>query len=230
MKDLLQQPVYNALLTNDSHFNIGIDKVKYFDAEVSPFVDFEAGYKNGFRDLHDLLPADRKILFASPTEIAQPNGWEILKTIKGLQFVFEKGKGIENNFPNIIPLHKINVDEMVSLAKLTVPGPFNKRTIEFGSYFGIFAEDKLVSMTGQRLHINNFSEISAVCTHPEHTGKGYAFQLLQHQINIILKESKVPFLHVWEENRRAIEIYQRLGFKVSRRMNFYFMGKQKAKR
>lgn len=226
MKELLQQPVYNALLTTDSHFNIGIDKVKYFDAEVSPFVDFEMGYKNGFRDLHDLLPADRKILFASPTEIAQPNGWEILKTIKGLQFVFEKGKGIENIFPNIIPLHKNNVDEMIILARLTVPGPFDKRTIEFGSYFGIFEKGKLVSMNGQRLHVENFSEISAVCTHPEYTGKGYAYQLLQHQIGIILHENKNPFLHVWEENKRAIDIYHRLGFKVSRKMNFYFMGKK----
>ena len=228
MKDLLQQPVFNALLTVDSHFNKGNRQVKFFDKEVSPFVDFEMGYKNGFRDLHDLLPEERKILFASSTEIAQPDGWEILKTIKGLQFIYEKENVIENNFLNIIPLNRINVAEMVSLAKLTVPGPFDKRTIEFGSYFGIFENEKLVSMSGQRLHIENYTEISAVCTHPEHTGKGYAFQLLQHQINIILKENKIPFLHVWEENLRAIEIYKRLGFKVSRNMNFYFMGKQKA--
>lgn len=228
MKDLLQQPVFNALLTVDSHFNKGNRQVKFFDAEVSPFVDFEMGYKNGFRDLNDLLPAERKILFASSTEIAKPDGWEILKTIKGLQFIYQKENVIDNNFLNIIPLNKTNVAEMVSLAKLTVPGPFDKRTIEFGSYFGIFENEKLISMSGQRLHIENYTEISAVCTHPEHTGKGYAFQLLQHQINIILKENKIPFLHVWEENLRAIEIYKRLGFKVSRNMNFYFMGKQKA--
>lgn len=225
MKYLLQQPVFNALLSGDSHFNKGNDKVKFFDAEVSPFVDFETGYEKGFADLYELLSSDRKILFASPIEIEQPAGWKILRTIKGLQFVFEKGMEIKNNFPNIVPLKKSDVDEMVSLAKLTVPGPFDKRTIEFGSYFGIFDKDKLVSMTGQRLHVNNFSEISAVCTHPQHTGKGYAFQLLQHQLGIILNENKNPFLHVWEENKRAIEIYRRLGFKVSRPMNFYFMSK-----
>lgn len=225
MKYLLQQPVFNALLNGDSHFNKGNDKVKFFDAEVSPFVDFETGYEKGFADLYELLSSDRKILFASPIEIEQPAGWKILRTIKGLQFVFEKGMEIKNNFSNIVPLKKSDVDEMVSLAKLTVPGPFDKRTIEFGSYFGIFDKDKLVSMTGQRLHVNNFSEISAVCTHPQHTGKGYAFQLLQHQLAIILNENKNPFLHVWEENKRAIEIYRRLGFKVSRPMNFYFMSK-----
>lgn len=225
MKYLLQQPVFNALLSGDSHFNKGNDKVKFFDAEVSPFVDFETGYEKGFADLYELLSSDRKILFASPIEIEQPAGWKILRTIKGLQFVFEKGMEIKNNFPNIVPLKKSDADEMVSLAKLTVPGPFDKRTIEFGSYFGIFDKDKLVSMTGQRLHVNNFSEISAVCTHPQHTGKGYAFQLLQHQLGIILNENKNPFLHVWEENKRAIEIYRRLGFKVSRPMNFYFMSK-----
>ena len=41
MKNLLQNPVYNALLTGDRHFNVGSDKVKYFNEEVSPFVGFD---------------------------------------------------------------------------------------------------------------------------------------------------------------------------------------------
>ncbi|HEV7779710.1 MAG TPA: GNAT family N-acetyltransferase, partial [Chitinophagaceae bacterium] len=112
------------------------------------------------------------------------------------------------------------------LATLTRPGPFAKRTICFGSYFGIFDNEKLVAMTGQRLHVDNFTEISAVCTHPDHTGKGYAFNLLQHQLQIILQQGQHPFLHVREDNQRAIGLYERMGFTISRPMNFYFMKRQ----
>ena len=81
-------------------------------------------------------------------------------------------------------------------------------------------------MTGQRLHVNNFTEISAVCTHPVHTGKGYAYTLLQHQLQLILQQDQQPFLHVREDNQRAIALYQRLGFTISRSMNFYFMKRE----
>ncbi len=115
---------------------------------------------------------------------------------------------------------------MVELASLTKPGPFGKKTIDFGSYFGVFEKEKLVAMTGQRLHVQNFTEISAVCTHPGHTGKGYAQSLLQHQLQLILREGQQPFLHVRGDNDRAIALYQRLGFDISRSMNFYFMKRE----
>ena len=80
-------------------------------------------------------------------------------------------------------------------------------------------------MTGQRLHVHNYTEISAVCTLPGHTGKGYAHTLLMHQLQLILQQGQQPFLHVRADNSRAIELYKRIGFVVSRQMSFYFMKK-----
>jgi predicted GNAT family acetyltransferase len=148
-----------------------------------------------------------------------------LAAITGLQFVYT-GKRLEQPLSiQATPLLTKHVDEMVQLASLTKPGPFAKRTIEFGHYHGIFVEGKLAAMTGQRLHVQNNTEISAVCTHPDHLGKGFAAALLQHQVNFILENGQVPFLHVRADNARAIGLYERLGFKVSRGMNFYFMKK-----
>ncbi len=226
MNDLLQNPVYHALLTGDKHLSFGNEQVKYFDAEVSPYVGFAEDYTNGFADLYELLPTGRRILYAKPTAIAIPQGWQLQHEIKGLQFIYEGGNMMEGDFANIVPLTTEHVDEMIELVKLTKPGPFGKRTIDFGSYHGIFDNDKLVAMTGQRLHTGNYTELSAVCTHPDHLGKGYASVLMQHQLQIILNNRQQPFLHVRDDNDRAIAVYERLGFVVSRTMNFYFLKKE----
>jgi ribosomal protein S18 acetylase RimI-like enzyme len=223
---LLHNPVFNALLTGDRHLSFGNELVRYFDEQVSPFAGFKEGYKNGFGDLYDIFPSGREILYANPIPISIPAGWQLRHAIKGLQFVYEKVNELNTVFSEIIPLAEMHVMQMMALAKLTRPGPFGLKTIDFGSYYGIFEKDKLVAMTGQRLHVKNFTEVSAVCTHPDHTGKGYAFKLMQHQLQIILKLNQHPFLHVREDNQRAIALYHRLGFTISRPMNFYFMKRE----
>jgi ribosomal protein S18 acetylase RimI-like enzyme len=223
MEDVLYNPVYNALLSGDAPLSFGTGNVKYFDEQVSPFAGFPQDYDKGFDDLYSLLPADRKILFATPKPIKEPNGWQVKAEIKGAQFVYEGRNSGNDHSINLVPLNNKNIEEMIQLAALTKPGPFGPRTIEFGHYHGIFENDKLVAMTGQRLHVDNYTEISAVCTHPDHLGKGYAAALMLHQLNLIGNQGQIAFLHVREDNSRAIALYERLGFKFNRPMNFYFM-------
>src|ERR1044071_576172 len=167
MKDELYNPAFNALLTGDKHLGHSSGKVRYFDEEVSPFAGFEDGYDNGFKELHQLLPAGRKIIYAIPEPIKEPPGWEVKIEMKGLQFVFKEG--IKPDIPSLQPvaLTNNNITEMMDLAALTKPGPFGPRTIEFGHYHGFFENGKLIAMTGQRMHVGNYTEISAVCTHPD---------------------------------------------------------------
>jgi ribosomal protein S18 acetylase RimI-like enzyme len=226
MNDVLHNPVFNALCSGDAQLSFGTGTVKFFDEQVSPFAGFEESYVNGFADLYELLPQGRNILYATPGNITQPPGWQLQHAIKGLQFVYEAVKEIKNEFVDVRPLNKSHIDQMIHLATITQPGPFGPGTINFGHYHGIFDDGELVAMTGQRLHVQNYTEISAVCTHPLHTGKGYAHTLLQHQLQLILQQEQHPFLHVREDNIRAVELYERIGFTISRPMNFYFMQRQ----
>lgn len=225
----LNNPVYYALLSGDAHLSFGTADVKFFDEQVSPFAGFSEDYNKGFDDLYDLLSPGRKILYAIPKFIKEPKGWEVLHEIKGLQFVFTAVSKSSTSFVEPVPLNTKNIEAMMQLAALTKPGPFGPRTIEFGNYFGIFEMEKLIAMAGQRLHVYNYTEISAVCTHPNHLGKGYAGALMNHQLNLILSHGQIPFLHVREDNRRAITLYERIGFTIQRPMNFYFLKRRQAK-
>ena len=222
---LLINPVFNALSGRDSHLGTGTEKVKYFYEEVSPFASFEEGYEKGFGDLYEMLPAKRGVLLNNPEKIKIPAYWKILLDIEGVQMIHTKRIPYEYSNLNIVPLTKENVPEMVALAELTKPGPFASRTIEFGYYHGIFENGRIAAMTGQRMHVDRFSEVSAVCTHPDFLGKGYATALTQHQVNLIYEQGYQPFLHVRADNSRAIRVYERLGFVISRPMNFYFLRK-----
>jgi ribosomal protein S18 acetylase RimI-like enzyme len=223
VEHLLINPVYNALLTGDSSLAFGNDRVKYFHEQVSPFVGIADSNKHGFEELFDLLPFGRKILFATPQSIEEPEGWQLLNETKGVQFVLDSVANPDNAPDVPVPLQKGNIEEMVQLATLTKPGPFGERTIEFGNYYGIFRGGRLAAMAGQRLHVTPYTEVSAVCTHPDYISRGFAAALIQHQISLIRREGKIPFLHVREDNTRAITLYERLAFKVSRLMNFYFL-------
>ena len=62
-------------------------------------------------------------------------------------------------------------------SKITKPDPFRNRTHELGQYYGIRVGGRLLAMAGERLSPVGYTEISAVCTHPDYRGRGYGRDL-----------------------------------------------------
>ena len=226
MEHLLNNPVFNALMSGDKHLGFGTDRARAFDEEVSPFAGIEEGYTDGFKELYDLLPPKRYILFATPEHIDTPELWRLVIKVEGVQMIHERVQPSREFSFELVALTTEHVPEMVALAELTKPGPFGMRTIEFGHYYGVFENKKLVAMTGQRMHFGNYTEISAVCTHPDALGKGYGYALVQHQLELIYQQKRQPILHVRADNDRAVQLYERLGFFTRGPMNFYFLRKE----
>ena len=112
-------------------------------------------------------------------------------------------------------LGSADVTAMVELATLTEPGPFRERTIELGNFYGIFESGRLLAMAGQRMRVPGFVEVSAVCTHPDARGRGYAGALMSRVMRDIVGEGSTPFLHAFADNP-AVSLYRKLGF-VQRR-------------
>ncbi len=74
-------------------------------------------------------------------------------------------------------------------------------------------------MAGQRLACTGYREISAVVTHPDHRGHGYAGRLIQQMIGMIVAEGRTPFLHVGASNKNAWKLYENLGFVPTRELH-----------
>jgi predicted GNAT family acetyltransferase len=119
----------------------------------------------------------------------------------------------------IVKLSEADADEMVALTTLAFPGFFRQRTCEMGSYYGVrSASGELIAMGGERLKLDGFTEISAVCTHPSFRGRGLAAAIIWQVVREHHKEGVVSWLHVASANRRAEELYLRMGFKEIRRV------------
>lgn len=114
-----------------------------------------------------------------------------------------------------------DVPDMLELVNLTKPGPFARRTIEMGQFWGIRIDGQLVAMTGERLHLPGFCEVSAVCTHPDYQRRGFAQALMTKVCQDISARGEMPFLHVMKENTRAARVYEQLGFIERQQLNGY---------
>ena len=114
--------------------------------------------------------------------------------------------------PEVIELSQAHRADVLALTALVYPHYFRERTMNMGRYFGIYQDGRLAAMVGERLGMDTLQEISAVCTHPDFNGRGYARRVTAMLSNDNLERGRTPFLHVSHENPRALRLYQQMGY------------------
>lgn len=226
MEHLLDNPIYAALTSGHSHFAKGVDGVKYYQKDITAFAGLENNSAENLQTLYQISEPESLFVFFSKSPVEIPSSWKLLMHIDMFQLVYEDNAALSHNCENLTDLNDSHVPEMMELVDLTKPGPFLAKTIELGNYMGIFNEKQLVAMAGHRFFPAPYREVSAVCTHPNHLGKGYAFKILQEQIKRILNRAEIPFLHVKNDNEGAIKLYQKLGFNIRTEMIAYVIKKE----
>jgi len=225
----LDNVIWQALTTRQSQFAQSFGEARRFLPEVTALTAFQEPSAQGFASLAGLLSPGGTALLSLANPYKPQPGWELAITFPGLQMVCENVRGEAHEdvrSTEIIELSQRDSPEMVELAALTKPGPFGSRTHELGAYFGIRSEGKLVAMAGERLKVPGYTEVSAVCTHPKHTGKGYARVLMMEVMRGIWDRGETAFLHVRQNNTRAVELYERLGFRTRVVVHFTVLRKQ----
>lgn len=215
---LLDNPVWSALSTTHARFAEGDDLAKRYPVDVAPFAATRDQSIESYQSLARLLGPEGTAAFPLATMPVLPTGWTVVRKIDSAQMVWniKTALPVDHSFEELNISH---VDEMLGLVELAKPGPFSKRTPDLGSYLGIREAGKLVAMAGERLKPYRHTEISAVCTHPDHRGRGYSSSLVSILIQRITERNEIPFLHVRTENVNAIRVYEKLGFKTRRIMN-----------
>jgi N-acetylglutamate synthase-like GNAT family acetyltransferase len=215
---LLDNPAWSALSTIHASFAEGNELAKRYPVDVATFAATRDQSSESYESLARLLGPTGTAALAFVGVPNIPVGWSILREGRAAQMVWNGSEFPQVNH-NVQELKLSDIDEMLALVELTKPGPFSKRTPVLGSYLGIHEAGRLVAMAGERLRLPRFTEISAVCTHPESRGRGYASSLVSRLIHKITKRDETPFLHVRTENVQAIRVYEALGFKTRRILN-----------
>ncbi|MGW0211695.1 GNAT family N-acetyltransferase [Streptomyces sp. NPDC003233] len=144
-----------------------------------------------------------------------PDGWRVEVSGEGVQLVDTALRA--EPAPDAVRLGPAHVPEILGLVARTRPGPFLRRTVEMGTYLGIRHEGRLIAMAGERLRLPGWTEISAVCTDPDHRGRGLATRLVRAVAWGIRERGDSPFLHAAADNTPAIRLYESIGFTLRRR-------------
>lgn len=216
----LQNPVWSSLIETHKSFEIEFDGVKFYDPKICPFGScLDDSFIKGALNKYAALSDSFFFVSEDKTPVFDESVLMLEKKINGCQMVLDKLIEVEIS-EKIVPLTEKYIDEIYNLVWSVMPGYYRKGTFNMGKYFGIFKDGKLVSIAGQRMQSNTFIEVSAVVTHPNYTKRGYASQLTTHATKQILKVNKLPILHTNKGNL-AIPLYERLGYKISRDMNWW---------
>ena len=213
----LDNVIWQALTTRQTEFAESFGQARRFMPDVTSLGAFREATSDGYESLAGLLGTRGTIALFLDSPYENHAGWELVASAPLLQMVCDDGGRAANSGPafdlELVELGIADSPQMMELAALTKPGPFNKRTHELGTFLGIRRDGKLVAMAGERLKVSGYTEVSAVCTHPKHTGHGCARELMTQVMRRIRSRGETPFLHVREDNGRAIELYERLGFR-----------------
>ena len=209
---VLDNPIWHALTNEHNKFSIGGHNAKRYPGDVAPFAALRTDTPEAFDELAATLDPGQVVALFTKSAPELPSGWNLVRQRAIDQMICTTVDQSEKFRP--VRLTSADVPEMMALAKLTEPGPFAEQTIAMGAFFGIRSvHGQLIAMAGNRFALPRFTEISAVCTHPDYTGKGHAGSLVRFLSERVAHEGRIPFLHVKGENSAA-RVYERVGFSL----------------
>jgi predicted GNAT family acetyltransferase len=222
---VLDNPVWHALSGPQATVAEGDEHALRFDPTVGVFAAVpDAPSAESWDALRALVgPGGSAVVVRDVVTV--PPGWTELFAAPGTQMTCDHAVAdAAVGAADIEVLTAAAVPEMMALVDRTRPGPLLPRTIELGTYVGIRDRGMLVAMSGSRLHLPGYVEISAVCTDETHRGLGLAKILVSRLVDEIIGRGEIPCLHAVATNTPAIRLYETLGFTTRREMDFRLLG------
>jgi GNAT superfamily N-acetyltransferase len=229
----LDNPFWSALATRHRNIALHAGDIARYPAAYAPFlgiahadVDIRAA---GDGDDPLVAPGGSVYLLGvAPARV--PAGWTLEAFDDLAQMACTTPLDVVDG-PDVVPLGEAHLADVLALTALVYPHYFRERTMEMGRYFGIYmpgrdGSEQLAAMIGERLGTEAHVEMSAICTHPDFNGRGYARRLTALLTNDTLADGHLPFLHVSHANTRAKLLYEQLGYRLRRNIGFWALRRE----
>lgn len=217
--------IWRSLSGTHAHLATGTDRIRRYAPGFSPLVAFDDPRDPDWAGLAPHCAPGERFYCAEWTG-PPPDGWTIEVDAFMCAMLWRGATLATDPELNATRLAAEHAPQMTALSTLTKPGPFADRTVELGEWFGVFEGGALIAMAGERLQAGSLREVSGVCTHPDHQGRGLAKRLTQLVIRTQLERGQTPFLHVASSNTRALDLYRHMGFGVDREVAMRVISKQ----
>ena len=219
----LDAPFWSALRSLHAHLALGSGEALRYPPEYAPFLGVARGGRRMDAALEALVaPGESVYLLGVAPE--PPPRWRLHAFRKLAQMVRDAPLPLPEG-PEIQPLDARHRGDVQALTALVYPHYFRARTMEMGRYFGIYRDGRLAAMIGERLGAPGCRELSAICTHPDFLGRGYARRLTAWLGNDLLARGELPFLHVSYENARAKALYEGMGYRLRSDLGFWSLSR-----
>ena len=207
----LDRPIWSALTTRQAGMAERAGAAVRLKPDYGAFAAAADASVESRAALAGLRCGPEGLWFLEVDEVAPPPGLAVHHTAPCVQMVADHVDAPEPAFA-VQPLGDADAPQMFALARLTEPGPFFEHTHRMGNFIGVKRYGQLVAMAGERLRPEGYTEVSGVCTHPEHRGRGYAGGLMRIVASRIIARGERAFLHSYASNKGAIALYETLGF------------------
>jgi ribosomal protein S18 acetylase RimI-like enzyme len=215
----LDNPFWSSLRTRHRDVAVQAGEVARYPTEYAPFLGVSrAGVEAG--EALDALMAPGETTLLLGVAPAVPAGWRLEPLEELAQMVCTTPLDVVDG-PEAIALGEGHREDVLALTALVYPHYFRPRTMDLGRYFGIYQDGRLAAIIGERLGMDDKREMSAICTHPDYLGRGYARRLTALLTNDTLARGQLPFLHVSQKNLRAKQLYERMGYRLRRTIPFW---------
>ncbi|MCE2461457.1 MAG: GNAT family N-acetyltransferase [Pseudomonadales bacterium] len=209
----LDNPAWHALNGKQRDFGMVGERAARYLPDISPIAAVADQSTQALVELAGFVEPGRFVAVFAPGE--PPEGlWRLAAMAPLSQWVCPDPPPIDAEI-DWVELTDAQADEMLRLARETDPGPFEARTNRLGDYIGVIRDGRLVAMAGERICLEGYREVSAVCTDEAYTGRGFAQALVLEIVRRQQRADCVPFLHVRTGSPaqvQAIHVYEKLGF------------------
>ncbi len=222
MMHVLDRPIWQALDTLHADVAEGGALARRYRTSIGPMAATIDNSPAALAALGALAAPGESLVLLMADPIVPPQDFEIVSAADAVQMLAAQPPRPSPD-AEIVPLGRADAEAMLVLAELTKPGPFSLEALALGRFWGVRDKGALIAMAGERMRQPGYTELSGVCTHPDHRGKGLGKRLSLHAMQAIFESGAQPFLHAFASNTPAITLYASIGFTLRRPMNVAFL-------